>query len=340
MKIVAVMSMRNEVDIVESWIRYYTRMVDHVIITDNLSIDGSGDLVKKLIAEGLPVSLEVDNRLGHLQSERMQKMVSRAIIEFEADWVLLLDADEFLIPPTGKTLYDVFDKLKDDRPLNVAWKTYVPSDSDPDEPNVLKRVSHRLESEVRQFYKMMIPAKIGKNTNVVIRMGNHDILIGSKKIKAQDAPPGMFLAHFPVRSKGQISTKIMVGWLSTLVRPEYTEGENYHWKLLFDDFIENGGAASVDLQNMAINYLGAIDAGQEVPEVIDRPIDKGLSDFNIRYSSEATCRPLKMFAKTAEDIALNHGRLVGHTSNEQSNSPATRKNFLTSLRELLRSLKP
>ena len=309
MKIVAVMSMRNEVDIIETWVRYYAGKVDHIIITDNLSIDGSGDLVNKLINEGLPVSMEVDNRLGHLQTERVHKMMNRAFIEFQADWILLLDADEFLVPLPGKTFYDILEGLKDNRPLKLAWKTYIPTENDVDDLNVLKRVTYRLENEVNQYYKVMVPAKIGENPKTEIMMGNHSIRKGGKDIKAQDAPSGMFLAHFPVRSMRQVMTKIMVGWLTTLIRPEYAQGDCYHWKLMFDSFIKNEGEAYDNLQNMAVNYLGVTENG-ESPRLVNCPVDEMLLKYSINYFSDAQCRPFSMFARTAEDIATDYGRMA------------------------------
>lgn len=312
MKLVAVVSMRNEVDIIESWARYYARMVDHIIITDNKSIDGSGELVQKLIDEGLPISLETDNRLGHFQAERMQKMMHQALSEFQADWVLLLDSDEFIIPSAGKSLYDIFSEVKNDQPLNLPWKTYIPTESDPEELNVLKRIAHRLEKEVDQYYKVMIPARIGEDPNTIIMRGNHCVRMGQKMMNAQVAPSGTFLAHFPIRSMGQITTKIMVGWLTTVIKPDYVKKEGFHWKLLYDSFVESNGKPFDELENMAINYLGVAAHGHK-PRVINSPIDKALSDFSIRYFSEVQYQPFTIFAKTAEDIAYDLGRLAAQT---------------------------
>ncbi len=335
MKIVAVMSMRNEADIVETWVRYYVEAVDHIIITDNMSVDGSGDILQELIAEGLPISVEVDNRPAHFQEERMQKMMRRAFLEFEADWVLLLDADEFLIPPAGRTLRDIFGKLKKNRLLKVAWTTYIPTESDPDEPNILKRVSHRLENEVKRSHKVMVPAKIGKKAKAVIKMGNHGMRIGRRRVDTQRAPSGMSLAHFPVRSKEQLATKILVGRIASLARSNYTEGEGYHQKILFDRFFENKGEAFSDLKEMAVNYFGSGKEEHESPRIINGPIEDSLSDFTIKYSSDSICTPLRVFASTAEDIASNCGKLTAQVTTIRSSPKAAFKNFLATLIALL-----
>lgn len=309
MRIVAVMSMRNEADVIESWVRYYAKEIDHIIITDNLSVDSSGDILQKLIAEGLPVTVEIDNRSGHLQQERMQKMMRRAYSEFEADWVLLLDADEFLIPPEGKTLQETLNELDNDRPVQVPWKTYIPTESDSEEPNVLKRICHRMESEVIQFFKVMVPAKVGKKPKAIIKMGNHDMRMGRRTVKAQEAPSGLFLAHFPVRSKEQIATKVIVGWLTTLARPKHNGGDNYHWKLLYNNFFDNGEEAFGDLEEVAINYLGSSEEKKDLLKVINDSIEGRLSDFTIKYPMDSKNNPIEVFAKTAEDIALKCGKL-------------------------------
>jgi len=335
MKIVAVMMMRNEADVIESWVRYYIGAVDHIIITDHLSVDGSGDLVRKLIAEGLPISLEIENRPGYLQEERMKKMMLRAFFEFEADWVLLLDADEFLIPPAGRPLRYVFNELRNDRPLKVAWTTYIPTESDPDEPNVLKRVTHRLDHEVKQVFKVMIPAKIGREPEAVIEMGSHNMRLGKRKVKLQDAPSGMSLAHFPVRSKEQIASKVMVGWLATLTRPEYCEGQCYHWKLLFDNFLNNERGFSGDLGEIAFHYLGGTKEEKGFSKVVNGPIEGMLTDFAIRYPSDSTCNPLKLFAQTAEEIALKYGQLNARVALMESSPKTSRRNLLAALSGVL-----
>ncbi len=329
MKIVAVMTMRNEADIIESWIRYYYRVADHILITDNLSMDGSDDLVLKLADEGLPISLIRDNRPGHLQQERMEIMMNHAFYDLEADWVLLLDADEFLIPPMGETLRDIFIELNQNQTLKVPWVTYVPTINDPGEPNVLKRVSHRLQKEVKQIYKVMVPVKIGKNKNVLITMGNHDIRIGKKRVKCQEPPSGMVLAHFPVRSRVQISTKILVGWLSTLSSSRHTGGKSYHWKNLFDRIIENKEEAFLDLERAAVNYLGEPIKSDEGQHVVRDPIEDSLSDFTIKYVPASTSDPFKVFAATAEQIATNYGNLSRQVELIRSGSKMGWRNFFT-----------
>ena len=331
MIIVAVMSMRNEADVIESWVRYYAREVDHIIITDNLSVDSSGDLLQKLIAEGLPVTVEVDNRSGHLQQDRMQKMMRRAYADFEADWVLLLDADEFLIPPKGKTLRETLNELDNDRPIKVPWKTYIPTEADSEEPNVLKRICHRMEREVIQFYKVMVPAKVGKRPKAVIKMGNHDMRMGRRTVKAQDAPSGMFLAHFPVRSKEQIATKVIVGWLTTLVRPKHNDGDNYHWKLLYNIFFEDGEEAFVDIEEIAINYLGSSEEKKELPKVVNDSIEGRLSNFIMKYPMDSKNKPIKVFSETAEDIAVKCGELDTKLMKIESNPWAAFINLIAAL---------
>lgn len=329
MKIIAVMSMRNESDIVESWVRYYVHAVDHVIITNNSSVDGSGELLRKLLAEGLPLTVDVDNRSGFFQEQRMRKMMRRAFFEFQADWVLLLDADEFVVPPRGRTIREVFNELKNDCPIKLAWTTYVPTDTDPDEPNILRRITHRLEYEVKNFYKVMVPAEIGKKRQAVIMMGNHDIRINGKSVTTQDTPSGMYLAHFPVRSKEQLATKILVGWLATLARPNHIKGENYHWKLLFDKIFNGGGEIPDSLENMAINYLGGTEKKSGSSKLIDGAIEETLFNFSIRYDKDSTSDPLKVFARTAEEIASNCGQLSAQLAALQSSPKAAIINALS-----------
>lgn len=48
---------KNEVDIIESFIRYHLKIFDEMIILDNGSTDETVNIINKLIYEGLPLIL-------------------------------------------------------------------------------------------------------------------------------------------------------------------------------------------------------------------------------------------------------------------------------------------
>ena len=122
MKSVAVTCVKNEIDIIEAFVRHTLALVDHVVVLDNGSQDGTRDVLHALEKEGLPLDVVEDPSVGKYQSQRMTRLMREwAIGRRDADWVLALDGDEFLAIPEGSPL--VPDAIDGDRPISIPWRT-------------------------------------------------------------------------------------------------------------------------------------------------------------------------------------------------------------------------
>lgn len=135
-RVAAVMQMRNEADIIESWIRFYAQLVDVMVIADHRSDDESGDIARERGSEGLPVELLAVDSLGFEQATTMTSLMRKAVSEHGADWVLLLDADEFLVPPSGSSVKDLLAGQSRAEPVDVPWRSYIPTSDDTPAPNL------------------------------------------------------------------------------------------------------------------------------------------------------------------------------------------------------------
>lgn len=106
MRIVMTLLVRDEADIVDDQIAYHLAGgVDVVVATDHRSVDGTTEILERYEAEG---KLHLIREEGeHIrQSEWVTRMARLAATEYEADWVVHSDADEFWWPHRG-TLRDV-----------------------------------------------------------------------------------------------------------------------------------------------------------------------------------------------------------------------------------------
>jgi Methyltransferase domain/Glycosyl transferase family 2 len=95
-KVVGVLLVRNEVDVIEANLRHhFASVLDEAVVIDNGSTDGTLELVDDLGSE-LPIHLSSEPGLIY-QSDRVTRAARYASSSLRADWVLPIDADEFWV---------------------------------------------------------------------------------------------------------------------------------------------------------------------------------------------------------------------------------------------------
>ena len=97
---------RDEADVVDAQISYHLDAgVDFVIATDHESRDGTTEILESYARQGV---LHLIRESGAVQESGWRTHMARmAAREFDADWVINTDADEFWLPSRG-TLKEVF----------------------------------------------------------------------------------------------------------------------------------------------------------------------------------------------------------------------------------------
>src|SRR6185312_14137688 len=95
---------RDEADIVESFVRHNLTVLDGLSIVDHGSSDGTGEILAALAAEGLPVRTTVDTSSDFRQSAVVTRLAREVLAACNPDYLFLLDADEFLKVPSRARL--------------------------------------------------------------------------------------------------------------------------------------------------------------------------------------------------------------------------------------------
>lgn len=231
MRIIGISCVRDEDDIIESFVRHNLAYLDKLYVIDNLSKDNTASILASLANEGLAVEVWQSTSCSNQQSRAITAAINKlASLEPTADFAFPLDADEFLGGPNRQSLIEDLKKIGPDGYGVIPWKTYVPIESDLEnlDPSIsaTSRMTHRRNIEGYQIYKVVIPrALFGR---MRIRQGNHSIdrLDGGACQKYMLSTP---LCHFPIRSANQLIAKIILFNHSQRLKKDGRPKDSFHW---------------------------------------------------------------------------------------------------------------
>lgn len=110
-KIAGLAMVRNEADIIETFVRYNLKFLDEMIIVLHSPLDDTPRIVEQLRAEGLPIVVEHNHELGYSKAEWMNKVARDVLAAKRADFMFMLDADEFIKSPSRAYLNEAINSI-------------------------------------------------------------------------------------------------------------------------------------------------------------------------------------------------------------------------------------
>jgi hypothetical protein len=208
---------RDEVDIIGFTIAHLiSQGVDRVLVADNNSVDGTGDLLASL-SISLPLTVVADREFGHYQSWKMTRLARYAACS-GADWIIPFDADELWVAP-GTRLSDFLSDTDVDV-VKARMIDYVPQVIDENnEPNPYLRIRHHV-AEITQIKKVAFRA----HPLARVAVGNHAVR------HPGSVGEGLEIRHFPNRSPEQLRKKVDQGAIA-LAATDHPEEIGAHWRL-------------------------------------------------------------------------------------------------------------
>jgi Glycosyl transferase family 2 len=212
MKVVMTLLVRDEADILDAQIAYHLHAgVDFVVATDNLSEDGTTEMLERYEREDrLHLIRERGDDLR--QSEWVTRMARLAATDFEADWVLNADADEFWWP-TRAGLKEVLASVPEHfGVVRGAWRNFVPRPEA--DGSFAERMTARLCTPSFHPHPLSTHSKSAHRAvpDVRIGRGNHEAF-GTGLLPIRGWYPFEIL-HFPVRSLEQCMRKYVTQFVA------------------------------------------------------------------------------------------------------------------------------
>jgi glycosyltransferase involved in cell wall biosynthesis len=303
MKVVAIACARNEADIIEAFVRHTAAYCSRVIIVDHGSADETPEILRSLQREGLPLHVISDATVGNLQTAHMNRMLKIAAHDFAADWVVCLDADEFIQGPL-EAAFSSADRGAEPCCFRVPLRNYVahPTDS----ASIVNPVERLTHHEVDAFAdvnwthcKVIVPGQFARDENGFVEQGNHRFLINGFETPTRKLDD-VWLGHFSIRLPSQYASKLVSKTLQKYrKKAERTHDEDFYEKP-FREMRDSYSAFTKDFHKIRLSWT---QRGEHPEELVRDPIK--YRGGPLRYTPEAldTDQFIKQILDLTESLA-------------------------------------
>ena len=180
MKIISITTVKNEGDIIESFIRYHLNIVDEMIILNNGSTDDTNYILSQLVRENLPITVIEDKDKYFKPVQKMNSLMKKAILEYDADIVCPIDVDEFITSDDGNPR-EIIEKMDSNSYFKLKWRTYVPTENDNLSEKFIPSKMVYIRDENLEEYKVILHRNLFDEYGVSLIVGSHDITYDKKK---------------------------------------------------------------------------------------------------------------------------------------------------------------
>ena len=233
MKVVMTLLVRDEEDILAANFDFHLACgVDFFIVTDNLSVDGTRDIIESYVRQGVASYLHEPSD-DYSQFRWVTRMARMAATDYGADWVINGDADEFWV--AGNTAENISDALASVAPqvqlLTVPRSNFGPVD-EVGEGFFAERMTFR-DRVSRNPDGKLLPPKVCHRAmdDIEVEQGNHGVRRGGVALAGEPGP--MRILHYPMRSYRQFENKIVRGGAAYARNEELPRGVGLTWRNLY-----------------------------------------------------------------------------------------------------------
>lgn len=290
-KIIAVSLIADSADIVESFVRHTLTYADEMLVVDHAASDGTGDILRSLQEEGLPVRVERYDGAELRHDEIMTALMHRAFGEHSADIVVPVDADEFLVTEdAAKPCRAVLLRLRTDVTFYAWHWMYELEAPEEDAGEFLLSRPLRRKKQHEAVQKAIIGREAARSYPLLAQ-GTHYLyrMEGEERVPAPALPISfLHFAHFQWRGVLHTAVKVLNGWIGNAAKYSVHTARCYYWKEHFETVFE-GGEPPVAL------------SPEESEKVQNLVLPQGR--IELRYTKDAAFSPLQSLMRLSEQLA-------------------------------------
>lgn len=209
MTLVMTLLVRDEADIVRDQIAFHLAAgVDFIVATDHDSHDGTTDILEQFAARGVLHLLRESGAVLR-QSEWVTRMARMAVVDFDADWVINSDADEFWWP-SGGDLKKVLSLVPSTYGIVCSFiRPFLPP---PDDGEFAERMTVRLTpsaaiNDPASPFRANVRLLHRGAADVVVRTGNASV--SGRSLARLPGWSPVEVLHFPIRSFAHFERKFL-----------------------------------------------------------------------------------------------------------------------------------
>ncbi len=303
MLLVAATRLLNEDDILEAFVRHHARLVDHFIFLDNGSADRSLAILQALQAEGVKLTV-LQTRAAHSAEAPVLTGLFRLAAGMGADWVLMLDCDEFVDErgEAGRLRAQLAGLPPEQGVLALNTTTYHPTpDDDATDLLVPRRIRWR-DPKPEDNPKVIVRGPLAAQ-KIGIGPGSHAATRDGQNLPGPVAA-NLGLAHFPRRSPWQLVAKHLTGRLKVIAAGQGLAAGNinFHYTAEFETIRSDPAAL---LRNPEFLSRGWAPAG-----LIDDPIDYQGGELRHTVPGDPAMKAIAGLAAYGDALAKQHALLL------------------------------
>ena len=317
MRIVAVSMIRNDADIVASFLGHCAALFDRVFAVAHHSADGTAEMLAAATRK-MPLSLRTFRQRDKRQGDILTALAREAFAD-GVDWVLPLDADEFPEFGNRAELEAALLRAEDGPVASLRWRNahpMVPGRFDRFDTTGRYEVAVRAASHTKLALHRSLLAEM---PDFVLSHGSHAVLRDGCPAELAPAEVG-HLRHIPIRSRERFEVKIAQGILTTQLRADKMEGQSFHYRQILDLLASTGPTPSA-LRRIALHYGETNGLTEEDPITVEgywAPCGAALSlPSGVRCAAEITAieknlnwTPEPLFPKSYLSAALGAGHVT------------------------------